>query len=229
MSERSDEHRDVAADELRRRLRALPVFDVELPEFDPAAAPRQPQELFADWLLGAIDAGVREPHAMVLSTIDSDGRPSARTLILKGIADGGWEFATSGASRKGRELTANPWAAATFHWREQGRQIRLRGRVIDAGAEASARDYLARPIGSRIETLAGNQSAVLHDPDDVEVAVEQARADLVGDPDLIPADWTLYRLLPDEVEFWQADRDRRHIRLRYRLADGSWQQHRLWP
>lgn len=229
MSELSGEHRDVAADELRRRLRALAVFDVELPQFDPAAAPNQPDRLFADWLLSAIDGGVREPHAMVLSTIDGDGRPSARTLILKGIADGGWEFATSSASRKGRELTANPWAAATFHWREQGRQIRLRGRVLDAGAEAGARDYLARPASSRVETLAGNQSAVLRNPDDIETAVEQARADLTADPDLIPADWTLYRLLPDEVEFWQADRDRRHIRLQYRLAEGSWQQHRLWP
>ncbi|HEY4277974.1 MAG TPA: pyridoxal 5'-phosphate synthase [Conexibacter sp.] len=226
MSDANDPER---ADGLRARLRALEVFDVEMPAFDPSRAPSRPEALFAEWLVSAIDAGVREPHAMVLSTVDAEGRPSARTLILKGLADGGWEFATSSTSRKGRELTANPWAAATFHWREQGRQVRLRGRVLGAGAEASARDYLARPLGSRAETLAGNQSAILDDPADVEAAVERARDELAADPALVPEHWGLYRLLPDEVEFWQADAERRHIRLTYRLTGGAWQRHRLWP
>lgn len=219
----------VAEDELRRRLRALRAFDTELPEFDPEAAPERPEELFAAWLLEAIDAGVREPHAMVLSTVDGEARPSSRVLILKGLSDGGWEFAASSESRKGRELAQRPWAAASFHWREQGRQVRLRGRVIDAGAEASARDYRARPLASRVEALAGSQSEVLADPADHDAAVEQARAELAADPELVPARWTLYRLLPDEVEFWQGDRDRRHVRLEYRLADGAWTHRRLWP
>jgi pyridoxamine 5'-phosphate oxidase len=217
-------------DELRARLRGLDVFGgVELPEFAADAAPGRPEELFADWLVEAIEAGVREPHAMILSTVDGDGRPSSRTLILKGLADGGWEFATSSESRKGQELSVSPWAAATFYWREQGRQIRLRGRVLDAGAEASARDYQARPEASRVEALAGHQSAELDDPAEVEAAAEEARRDVAADPRLVPGHWTLYRLLPDEVEFWQASRERRHVRLQYRLLQGSWQRRRLWP
>ncbi|MDO8188649.1 pyridoxal 5'-phosphate synthase [Conexibacter sp. JD483] len=229
MSDAQHPHDDPSAAGLRRRLRELAVFDVELPAFDPASAPERPEELFAAWLGGAIDAGVREPHALVLSTVDGDGRPDARTLILKGIADGGWEFATSRSSRKGRELEANPWAAAVFHWREQGRQVRLRGRVLDAGAEASARDFLARSPSARAETLAGSQSAPLRDPAEVETAVAEATEALAADPSLVAQQWALYRLLPDEVEFWQADAGRRHVRLQYRLLDGAWERRRLWP
>jgi len=187
--------RDTTGDALRARLRALPVFDVDLPPFDPAGAPERPEELFAMWLLEAIDAGVHEPHAMDLGTVDADGRPSGRTLILKGIADGGWEFATDRTSRKGHELADRPWAAMTFHWREQGRQVRVRGRVLDAGAEAAARDHRARPTADPAEP--------------------------------VPEDWVVYRLLPDEVEFWQADRGRDHVRLHYRLDGGAWRRDRL--
>src|SRR5260370_10728400 len=136
---------EVGDDALRRRLRALPVFEGELPSFDSEEAPAHPAELFLGWLLEAIAAGVPEPHAMTLSTVDAHGRPSSRVLILKGLGDGRWEFATSRDSRKGRELAAAPWAAANFYWSKVGRQVRLRGRVLDAGPEAAARDFLSRP------------------------------------------------------------------------------------
>lgn len=229
MSDAPLQPEDVTAAGLRRRLRQLAVFDVALPPFDPGAAPSRPEELFASWLVEAIDAGVQEPHAMVLSTVDRDGRPDSRTLILKGLADGGWEFASSRASRKGQELEANPWAAAVFHWREQGRQVRLRGRVLDAGAQASARDFLARSPAARAETLAGSQSMPLHDPAEVAAAAAEAAEALAAEPGLVPDHWALFRLLPDELEFWQASPDRRHVRLQYRLLDGAWQRRRLWP
>jgi pyridoxamine 5'-phosphate oxidase len=216
-------------DDLRNQLRRLPVFGEDMPVFNTDEVPGHPAELFAGWLLHAIEAGVREPHAMTLSTVDSEGRPSSRVLILKGLTDGRWEFATSRQSRKGRELSHSPWVAANFYWPELGRQVRLRGRVIDAGSEAAARDFLARPAGSRAESLVGNQSQPLRDPVDLDVALERAQELTSTDPELVAEDWALFGLIADEVEFWQADARRRHIRLCYRLEAGSWISQRLWP
>lgn len=133
------------SDAFRRKLRALPDFPPGLPEFDPATAPSDPAELFRQWLEEALAAGVRQPHACSLATADAQGQPSARMLILKDIDDGGWHFATSRTSRKGRELAANPRAALNFYWPEQGRQVRVAGTVAELSAEASAADWAARP------------------------------------------------------------------------------------
>jgi pyridoxamine 5'-phosphate oxidase len=207
----------------------LRVFDGPLPPFDTDSAPEQPAELFLRWLLEAVDAEVREPHAMTLSTVDRDGRPSSRVLILKGLADGQWQFATSRTSRKGQELEHTPWAAASFYWPQLGRQVRLRGRVLDAGPEEAARDFLARPQDSRAESLVGHQSEVLDDPADLDAAIARARKRVVADPERVPEHWALYRLAPDEVEFWQADAARRHVRLRYLLSNARWRRQLLWP
>ena len=216
-------------DDLRDRLRALSVFEGELPDFDVGRAPGDPAELFHEWLEAAIDAEVREPHVMTLSTADGEGRPSSRVLILKGLDDGRWAFASSATSRKGQEIAANAWAAASFYWSPLGRQVRLRGRVVDAGPEAAARDFLARPPASRAESLLGNQSAPLADPADLDEALAAAQARIEADPELVAEHWTVYHLLPDEVEFWQADARRRHTRLQYRLEAGRWTRRALWP
>lgn len=217
------------ADDLRARLRGLRVFEGELPEFDTQRAPEDPAALFLEWLEHAIREGVPGPQALTLSTVDPGGRPNSRVLTLKGVADGRWQFATSRSSRKGRELGVTPWAAANFYWPQLGRQIRLRGRVLDGGSDEAARDFLARPEGSRAESFAGNQSQVLADPADLDAALEQARAQVSADPTLVPEHWTLYHLVPDEVEFWQADRERRHVRLRYTLEAKRWTKDLLWP
>jgi len=135
---------------LRARLRALPDFPDDLPSFDPATAPADPAELFLSWLDGALAAGVRQPHAFSLATVGAGtgtaaGAPSSRMLILKDLDEDGWQFATARTSRKGRELAANPQAAMNFYWSELGRQVRLVGRVVELSAEASARDWAARP------------------------------------------------------------------------------------
>jgi len=220
---------DVSDDEFRARLRALRVFDVELPAFDTDRTPEDPAELFRDWLLEAIEAGVREPHVMTLSTVDDGGRPSSRVLILKGLANGRWQFATSRNSRKGHELASTPSAAANFYWSELGRQVRLRGRVLEGTRAEAARDFLARGDDSRAESLVGNQSAVLIDPARLEAVLEEARAQVAADPQLVPEHWALYHLIPDEVEFWQADHARRHARLRYELIGERWRRELLWP
>jgi pyridoxamine 5'-phosphate oxidase len=214
---------------LTARLRSLEVFAGELPEFDLSTLPEHPADLFLAWLLEAIEAGVREPHAMTLSTVDQQGRPSSRVLILKGLGDGRFEFATNSLSRKGRELAANPWAALSFYWSEQGRQVRVRGRVLSTGTQRSATDFLARSPQARVEALAGTQSETLEHPEELERALRAAKETLERDPDVVAQEWTLYGLIPDEVEFWQADDQRRHTRLRYRLCDAVWARERLWP
>jgi pyridoxamine 5'-phosphate oxidase len=214
---------------VRDLLRGLRVFDRPLPSFDPGAVPPEPVSLFLAWLGEAVDAGVCEPHAMTLSTVDARGRPDSRVLILKDVDNGGWQFATAATSAKGAQLTATPHAALNFYWREQGRQIRVRGQVSAAGPAASAADFRARPDGSRIAGLVGQQSAVLTDPRMLARAMEAARQRLADDPLAVAADHAVYVVSPAEVEFWQGDHQRQHVRLRYRRSGAAWVTERLWP
>jgi pyridoxamine 5'-phosphate oxidase len=133
------------SESFRKKLRALPDFPADLPDFDPARAPADPVALFKLWLEEALAAGVPQPHACSLATADGNARPSSRMLILKNIDDDGWHVATSRTSRKGRELSINPSAALTFYWAQQGRQVRVAGPVLELSAEASAADWQARP------------------------------------------------------------------------------------
>ncbi|MGC1214139.1 MAG: pyridoxal 5'-phosphate synthase [Micromonospora sp.] len=213
----------------REMLRALPVLAHDMPSFDPAGAPAEPAALFADWLAEAVAADVDEPHAMTVSTVDADGAPDARVLILKDLDAEGWHFATTSTSAKGRQMAANPRVALSFHWREQGRQVRVRGTARPADPAVSRQDFLARPEGSRIATLAGRQSAVLTDRAELDRELADIRARLAADPGLVAEAHTVYTVVPLSVEFWQADRDRRHVRLRYRRTDGGWERELLWP
>jgi pyridoxamine 5'-phosphate oxidase len=214
---------------VRDLLRGLPVFDRPLPAFDTESAPEEPSALFLSWLDEAIEAGVSEPHAMTLATVDAEGRPDARVLILKDVDADGWQFATATTSAKGSQLAARPHAALSFHWREQGRQVRVRGAVATADPSVSAADFLAKPDGSRIAGLVGRQSAVLEDPGKLAIEIEAASQRLADDPFAVAEDHAVYVLTPAEVEFWQGDRQRQHIRLRYRRSVNDWITERLWP
>lgn len=130
---------------LRDRLRALPAFPAELPEFDPATAPANAHELFLQWLDDALERGVMQPHACTLSTAGPTGHVTARTLILKDLVDGQWVFAGARSTRKGIDLAANPSAALTFYWPEVGRQVRVTGEVEELPSEVAAADWAARP------------------------------------------------------------------------------------
>lgn len=172
------------SDSFRLMLRALPDFPDDLPAFDPSSAPADPAELFRSWLDEALTAGVRQPHAFSLATSNAAGNLSSRMLILKGLDDDGWHFATSRTSRKGRELSENPRAAMNFYWSELGRQIRVAGPVVRLSESASARDWEERPGADGSEN----------------------------------PEWQLYSVQATEIEFWQADPGRRHIRHRYDLT-----------
>jgi pyridoxamine 5'-phosphate oxidase len=214
---------------IRDQLRTLPVFDRPLPDFDTDQVPDEPVSLFARWLSEAIDAKVIEPHAMTLSTVDAQGRPDARVLILRDVSPAGWQFWTSSTSAKGAQLAANPHAAVSFYWREQARQIRVRGQVSVADQATRDADFLARSDASRIASLIGHQSDVLADPAELTHEMEAARQRLAADPQLVAQDHTVYLLTPAEVEFWQGDHQRQHIRLRYRRSGDGWVTERLWP
>jgi pyridoxamine 5'-phosphate oxidase len=214
---------------VRGLLRGLPVLAGELPRFDPADTPGEPRELFLRWLAEAVHGGVREPQAMTLATVDEDGLPDLRVLILKEVDESGWQFATDRTSAKGRQVAGRPAAALGFHWREQGRQIRVRGTVLDLDRATSAADFLARPAASRVASLASAQSAVLTDPADLEKALAEAERTVAEAPETVAADHTVYAIDPVSVEFWQGDASRRHVRLRYRRDGEKWIKERLWP
>lgn len=214
---------------MRDLLRTLPVFGPPLPGFDLGTAPDNPASLFVSWLGEAIEAQVVEPHVMTLSTVDAHGRPDARVVILRDVSDEGWQFTASAVGVKGAQLTANAQASLSFYWREQGRQVRLRGPVAAAEPSVSAAEFLAQSEGSRVADLVGRQSTVLSDPAELAHAMDAARQRLAHDPTLVAPDYTVYTLTPAEVEFWQGDHQRRHIRLRYQRSGDGWVAERLWP
>ncbi|MFD5815524.1 pyridoxal 5'-phosphate synthase [Streptomyces sp. NPDC127038] len=215
--------------DLHDLLRSLRVWDAELPSFDPATAPAEPLTLFTEWFAEAAAAGQAEPHTMSLATTGEDGLPDVRIVMLHGADEDGWAFASHVTSRKGHQLAARPYAALGFYWPAQGRQIRLRGPVTAASPEESLADLHARSTGALAAALVGRQSEVLPSRAELDRASDAAWQRAESAPDAPAPTWTLYRLRPDEVEFFQGDARRRHTRLVYRRAETGWTTGLLWP
>ncbi|WP_055586777.1 pyridoxine/pyridoxamine 5'-phosphate oxidase [Peterkaempfera griseoplana] len=220
------------AGSLAEVLRGRPPMARELPSFDTGRAPDRPGPLFEEWLLGAVRAGVPDAQVVTLSTVDADGRPDARVLVLRDVdaERGAWWFAADADSPKGRQLAATPWAALTVYWPALGRQVRLRGRVETGGAEQAAADFRLRSPAARIAVLVGRQSERLDGDAELADAWREAEAVLDRDPQTVAPSHTLYAVVADEVEFWQGDPGRRHVRLAYtRNPDATWRRGLLWP
>lgn len=213
-------------DSLRDRLRALKVFGGELPTFDTDAAPDAPLPLLIEWLNSAIDHNVSQPHAMSLATATGGGVPSNRTLLLKDVDDTAVWFASLSNGPKGHEIAENPHAALLLYWREQGRQIRIVGTVEPGPRSVSEADFLARQPSSRARAIAGPQSEPIFDYTELVDAAEQR---ISSNPQYVPDAWTAYRVIPQSVEFWQAERERDQVRLRYSRTDSGWATDILWP
>ncbi|GAB3520540.1 pyridoxine/pyridoxamine 5'-phosphate oxidase [Arthrobacter monumenti] len=216
---------------LRQLLRDVDVFPEQMPEFDPEQTPDEPVELFLQWLGAAVDAGVLAPHAVNVATMGADGMPDARIVILKDVSDGCWCFASSSTSPKGQQLQGNPTAALTFFWPAVGRQIRIRGRVHVGSPVENDQDFKRRNPVAKALVLAGRQSEVLQSGEFLDAAAAGAREQFDVDPETGSPSWTVYKVTAQTVEFWQADPDRRHIRLRYSRNDGhrTWSKDLLWP
>lgn len=214
---------------LRDRLRAEASIVGDPPPFDPSAAPDDPQELFREWLTAALDAGIAEPHAATLSTVDEDGRPDARVLVLKDVtADGAFEIATGRESAKGAQLQANPNVALTFYWTPLARSVRIRGVASAASPAESAADFRARNAAAKAIALAGRQSAPLTDVGERDRLVADNLAALSAEPDLVSPEWTLWRIRPFALEFWQGAPTRNHLRLQYTRTAEGWHHTELW-
>ncbi|MFG2979783.1 pyridoxal 5'-phosphate synthase [Streptomyces sp. NPDC048258] len=222
--------RDISSDEFHETLHSLRVWDSPLPGFDVGDAPEEPLALFREWFTHAAKAGQPEPHTMSLATVDGEGRPDVRTLMLHDADGRGWHFASHATSAKGRQLAGQPEAALGFYWPAVARQVRIRGRVTACGPEESRADLAVRSRGALAAALTGRQSEVLGSAEELARVSAAAWERAGAEPDAPAPTWTRYVLDAAEVEFFQGDAARRHVRLRYRrAADGSWLRELLWP
>jgi len=188
-----------------------------------------PVAQFTHWFEQALKAEVNEPNAMNVATVDADGRPSSRIVLVKQFDARGFTWYTNYDIRKAQELRANPHAALLFFWSELERQVRIEGRVETTSAEESDKYFHSRPLKSRLSAIASRQSAPIANRADLERNYEAVAAQ-AGEAPPRPANWGGFRLVPERIEFWQGRRSRFHDRIVYtRQKDGSWTRERLQP
>jgi len=188
-----------------------------------------PIEQFLIWFQQALQAGIPEANAMSVATVGVDGRPSSRILLIKDVDQDGFTWFTNYASRKGRELQANPYAALLFHWIGLERQVRIEGKVERLPDEQNDAYFNSRPLKSRLGAIASAQSEPIADRALLEQRFARVEAEY-GEYPVRPAHWGGYRLRPDRIEFWQGRPSRLHDRILYTLeGDGAWRRERLQP
>lgn len=189
-----------------------------------------PLRQFDAWFAHALEAKLREPNAMTLATVGEDGLPDARIVLLRGTAEGGFQFFTNYESKKGRDLAARPVAALVLFWKELERQIRIRGRVHRLDRERSHAYFVTRPRSSQLGAWLSRQSAEAPDGVDLPTEMTALEGRFAGGDVPLPAQWGGFHLTPDEFEFWQGRPSRLHDRFRYRRGEGgAWEIARFYP
>jgi pyridoxamine 5'-phosphate oxidase len=191
----------------------------------------EPLRLFAAWFEEASQAEPSDPDAMALATVDADGLPNVRMVLLKGFDERGFVFYSNEDSQKGRELAANPKAGLAFHWKSLRRQVRLRGRVETVSAAEADAYFASRPRSSQIGAWASRQSAPLESRYAFEKAIALKAAQFAIGPVPRPPFWIGYRVVPTVMEFWHERPFRLHDRIEFRRADegAAWTKTRLYP
>ncbi len=184
---------------------------------------------FRSWLAAADGARVPLANAIALATADASGAPSVRHVLLRGITDEGFVFFTNHASRKGREVAANPRAAFTVLWRELDRQVCVRGSVAELREAGSDEYFASRPRDAQLGAWASRQSEPMEDRTDLERRLDETSERFDGTEVARPSFWGGYLLTPDELELWQGQPFRLHDRFRYARDGDAWRVERLYP
>ena len=201
---------------------------------DVSSVADEPFTQFREWFAAATAAAVPAVNAMTLATVNDEGRPSARIVLLKEIDNAGFVFFTNYDSQKGKELEDNPAAALVFYWHPLHRQVRIEGDVEKISAKESDAYFDSRPLGSRIGAIISPQSEVIADREWLKARFDAASSELGDIAPSRPRWWGGYRLVPTRVEFWQGQDSRLHDRIRYvREGDDAksktWRRERLAP
>ncbi|WP_347159196.1 pyridoxamine 5'-phosphate oxidase [Pontibacter chitinilyticus] len=199
-------------------------------ELTEASVSEHPMEQFGTWLEEAIQSAADEPTAMVLSTVNGAGKPSARVVLLKDVSPDGFTFFTNYNSRKGHDLAESPYAALTFFWPALERQVRVEGKVVKVAAQVSDTYFHSRPKGSQIGAWASPQSQAIESREVLEQADKTYTEKYADAPEIPrPEHWGGYQLQPERLEFWQGRPNRLHDRIVYEQTEGSWKTGRLAP
>lgn len=189
-----------------------------------------PMTQFAEWFAKASTVGIDKPHAMALSTVAADGRPSARMVLLSSFDERGFVFHTNYESEKAREIAANPWVALVLWWDPLGRQVRIEGRAEKTSALESDAYFARRPRGSQLGAWASNQSRPIASHAELQDRLRELDEQYSNRPVPRPPHWGGYRVTPFIIEFWENRENRLHDRLRFeRDAKGVWARVRLAP
>ena len=190
-----------------------------------------PVKQFELWFQQALDADLIEPNAMTIATATTDGKPSARIVLLKGVSDRGFVFYTNYESQKGQELIANPNAALVFLWNKLERQVRIEGKVEKLSPQESEEYFHSRPKASQIGAWTSDQSRVIPSRKVLEQKQAELQEQYAGEAEIpLPRHWGGFRVVPARIEFWQGRPSRLHDRLVYELQpDRSWSIERLAP
>ena len=203
--------------------------DYALASLTEAAVDADPIRQFERWFADAVSARVLEPNAMTLSTATRDGVPSGRIVLLKGVDASGFVFFTDYRSRKGVELGENPLAALTFLWKEIERQVRITGSVSRVSTQESEAYFRTRPPGSRLGAWTSRQSSVIANREEHEAQLQEVTMRFPNGDVPLPPHWGGFRVMADEIEFWQGRANRLHDRLLYRRSGSGWEISRLSP